>query len=154
MKRKILSLLLVGLLAGCSPDPMLELYRHYDREEAWVCFDGVGCLGESEYFTSDPNYRLPSINVPNRQYFYMYVPNAIYKNEAYSITVHLDTGQITKQYTFDESRLENRYDYINYILIYGDESEIPSLWNELQTVENELSRISLTLENIYNYYNN
>ena len=154
MKRAFVRLLLVGLLAGCSPDPMQELYRHYEDQVGWVCYDFEGCLGESDYFTTDQDYRLPSINVPNRQFSYSYVPNAIFKDMAFSITVHLDDGQITKRYIFDESKLETRYDYIDYTLIYGNENEIPSLWNELQIIDNELSRVSLTLENVYKYYNN
>jgi hypothetical protein len=65
----------------------------------------------------------------------------------------LKSGQVEKVYTLGTVKDSFFYDYINYVVIYGDESELDSIWENLRLVEYELSLVNSSLRQVYDYYN-
>lgn len=151
LSQKFLSiLLLVGLLSSCaSDDPLTRLRRLYDRNDNMACIDNQFCLGRVEM--RDGIDRLITLNISEKRYYYHHAISP--DQDSYSINVNLQSGQVEKVYILGTVKDSFFYDYINYVVIYGDESELDSIWENLRLVEYELSLVNSSLRQVYDYYN-
>lgn len=151
LSQKFLSiLLLVGLLSSCvSDDPLTRLRRLYDLDEDMVCIDNDFCMGRVNM--RDGIERLTSIDTAEKRYYFTHAISP--DQDSYNININLKSGQVEKVYTLGTVKDSFFYDYINYVVIYGDESELDSIWENLRLVEYELSLVSSSLRQVYDYYN-
>jgi hypothetical protein len=146
----VTTMFVVGLLSSCaSSDPLTKLIQLYNRDDTMVCIDNEFCLGRLEM--RDGIERLTSINNAEKRFYFTHAISP--DQDSYSINVNLQSGQVEKVYVLGTEKESFFYDYINYVVIYGDESELDSIWENLRLVEYELTLINSSLLQMYEYYN-
>ena len=144
------ALIVVGLLTSCaSNDPLTRLIQLYNRDDNMVCIQNEFCLGQ--LVMRDGTERLVSINITEKRYYYTHAISP--DQDSYSININLQSGQVEKVYVLGTVKDSFFYDYINYVVIYGDESELDSIWENLRLVDYELSLVNSSLIQVYEYYN-
>jgi hypothetical protein len=153
MKTKYLLIVLMLVLVACSSsDPMVNLYRQYDRNQSleMVCMDNEFCLGRPLY--RDGIERLTVINVDRRLIVVTFYNVDEVKREIYNVTIYLAEGRVENRYTVPENKPDFFYDYINYEVIYGDAEDVNSTGLELRLIDNFLSITGTSLDEIYRHY--